>query len=93
MAESSFFNHTESTDGIVLPQNRGVHIGGGGPETYRVCFPRILKLVVFLVNGCLSRKNNPGRLKRHFMYQHWNSKVSILQEGPEQQGDEDAAQI
>ena len=49
MAESSFFNHTESTDGIVLPQNRGVHVGGGGPETYRVYFLRVLKLVEFLV--------------------------------------------
>ena len=39
--------------------------------------------MVFLVNACLSRKKNSGKLKRHFMYQHWNSKVSIIQEGPE----------
>ena len=50
MAASSLCNHTEITDGIVLPQNRGVHIGGGGPETYRMYFSWVLKLVAFLVD-------------------------------------------
>ena len=50
-------------------------LGVGGPETYAVSFMWILKLVNFLVEGCLARVNNPGRIRDHFMYLHWNSKV------------------
>ena len=49
LTASSLHNHTERIYGIFLPQNRGVHIGRGGPETYRVYFLRVLKLVAFLV--------------------------------------------
>ena len=80
MKKSSLFNHTERTDGIVLPYNRGVDVVIEGPETYRVYFPQVLKLVLFLVDGCTERANKPGRLQKHFTYQHWKSKVSILQE-------------
>ena len=68
---------------IVLTRNRGVDVGGGGLETYVVSFLRILKLVECLVEGCLVKTNNPGRLRDHFMYQHWKSKVVILQKRPE----------
>ena len=73
MKKSSLFNHTERTDGIVLPQNRGVEFVVEGQETYRVYFPQVLKLVMFLVDGYPTRKNNPGRLQKHFMYQNWKS--------------------
>ena len=48
-----------------------------------VYFLRVLNLVAFLVDGCLLRENNPGRLIEHFMYRHWKSNVAIIQEGPE----------
>ena len=32
-------HHMERAHGIVLPYNREVDVGGGGPETYRVSFP------------------------------------------------------
>ena len=71
MTTSSLRNHTERTYVIVLPQNGGVDVGGGGPETYRVYFLQVLMLVAFLVYRCPTRENNPGRLQKHFMYQHW----------------------
>ena len=58
-------------------------VGRGGPETYVVYFLRVLKSVVFPVYECPERANNPGRLREHFMYWHWKSKVEILQEVPE----------
>ena len=66
--EYSLFNHIERTYGIVLPQNRGVDVGRARPETYRVYFLQVLKLASFLVDGCPTRKNNPGRLQKNFMY-------------------------
>ena len=47
-----------------------------------VSFPWLLKLVVCPVYGCPVRVINPGRLREHFMYRHWKSKVAILQELP-----------
>ena len=59
----------------------GADVGGGGSETSKVSLPRILNLVECLVEGCMARGENPGRLSEHFMYQHWKSKVAIVQEG------------
>ena len=44
MDSSSFCNHMIRSHGIVLPHNRGLDVGGGGPETYKMLFPWILKL-------------------------------------------------
>ena len=44
MAASSLRQHIERSHGIVLPNIRGVDIGGGGPETYKVLFPRIFEV-------------------------------------------------
>ena len=43
MTESSIRHYVERSHGISLPYNRGVDVGGGGLETYKVSFPRILK--------------------------------------------------
>ena len=61
--------------GIVLSQNKGLDVEVGGPETYVVSFPQILKLVECAVEGFPSRVKNPGRLRENFVYLHWNSKV------------------
>ena len=71
----------ESYHRIVIPHNRGVEVGGGGPETYVVSFPQALKSVACPVDGCPERAHNPVRLRENFMYWHWKAKISILQEG------------
>ena len=73
----------EITHGIVLPQVRGVDAGEGGLEVYKVSIPRIPKLVDCPVEGCPAKAKTPERLREHFMYSHWKSKVAIFQEGPE----------
>ena len=83
MAMSLIGHHMERTHNIVLSQTWGLDIGKGGSEIYVVSYSRVLKLVVYTEDGCLSRENNPGRLREHFIYRHWKSKLVIIQEGPE----------
>ena len=83
MEASSFRHHMERSHGILLPPIRRVEVRGGGPETYKVSLPRIFKSMEFPVEVCLARANTPGRLRDNFMYQHWKSKVAIMQEGIE----------
>ena len=45
MAASSLKNRTERAHGRVFKQVRGVDVGGGGMDIYKVSFHRILKLV------------------------------------------------
>ena len=59
---------------------RGLDVGGGGLEVYKVSFPRILKLVDCPVDGCPYEAKNPGRLRENFMFRHWKSKVAIFHE-------------
>ena len=35
------------------------------------------------MKGCPAKSKNPVRIREHFMFRNWKSKVSILQEGPE----------
>ena len=72
----------ERTHGRVFPQVRGVDVGGGGLEVYKVSFPRIQKSVECPVEGCPAKEKTPGRLREHFMFRHWKLMVGILQEGP-----------
>ena len=67
----------------VLTQVKGVDIGGGGLEIYKVSFTRMLKLVHCPVEVCPAKEKDPGRIREHFMFHHSKSKVAILQEGPE----------
>ena len=60
----------ERKHGRVFPQVRGVDVGGGELEVYKVSFPRILKLVDCPVEGCPAKAKNPGRLREHFMFSH-----------------------
>ena len=61
----------------------GVDVARGRIKTYMVSFPQVLKSVACPVVGCLKKVNNPGKLREHFMYCKWKSKVAIIQEGPE----------
>ena len=79
MAASSLQYHAERSHGRVLPQVRGVDVGGAGTDIYKASFPLIIKWVECPVEGCPEREKTPGILKENFMYRHWKSKVAILQ--------------
>ena len=70
MSLSSLWYHMQRSHGIVLPQIRGVDLGGGGPESYKVLLPRILKSVECPVEGFTEMANTPGILRDSFMYRH-----------------------
>ena len=55
MAASSLRHNMEKAQGIVLPQVRGVYVGGGGLEIYKMSFYWILKSVDCTVEGCLAK--------------------------------------
>ena len=63
MADSSLRHHTHRENGIVLPQVRGVDVGGGGLNIYKVSFPWILKLVEWLVEGCPAKEKKTRKAK------------------------------
>ena len=48
-----------------------------------VSLPGVLQEVKCPVPGCLSVAHSAGRLHEHFMYQHFISKVAVVQEGTE----------
>ena len=58
-------------------------VWGGELEVYKLSFPWNLKSVDCPVEGCPAKGKTPGSVREHFMFCHWKSKLSILQEGPE----------
>ena len=72
----------ERSHGVVIPQTLGVDVGGVGPERYTVSIPRVLKLVVCLLGGCLVSSHNSGIFIEHFMYLNWKAEIMILWEVP-----------
>ena len=80
MAASSLWHQMERSHGRLLPQLRGVDVGVGGLEVYKVSFYRILKSEEFPVEGCPAKAKTPGRLRENFMFRHWKSKVAIFHE-------------
>ena len=83
MNASSLQHHTERACVRLFPQMWDVDVGGGGLEVYKVSFPRILKSVDSLVEVYPAKPKNLVRLREHFMFSHWKSKLAILQEVPE----------
>ena len=69
----SLRHHMEISHRVFVPRTCGVDVGGGVPETYVMSFPRVLKLVVFLVDGFPTRAHNPGRLREHYMHRPWKA--------------------
>ena len=70
MEESSLSRHMDRLHGILMPKIRGLVIGGGDLDTYKVLFLWILKSVGCPVEGCPERENTPGRLRENFIYLH-----------------------
>ena len=81
MSASSLLHHMEISHCRILPQVRGVDVGGRVLEVYKVLFPLILKLVECAEERGPAKGKNPGRLREQFMFCYWKSKVGILQEG------------
>ena len=61
----------------------GVGEVGGGTTTYVVSFPKVLQEVICPVPGFPVVAHSAGRLREHFMFCHFISKVAVVQEGKE----------
>ena len=48
--------------------------------TYMVYFPWVLKTVKYLVPGCPEVAHIAGRMREHFMYRHFFSRMAVMQE-------------
>ena len=56
----------------VYPRQGSLKLGGRGePTTYMVSFPWVLNMSKFLVTGSTEVAHSAGRLREHFMYQHF----------------------
>ena len=73
--------HTAMIHGIYVPHKRGVNEVGVGTTTYIVSFPKVLKKVRFPVPGFPYMAHRAVRLREHFMFCHFRSKVAVVQEG------------
>ena len=77
---ASYLNFLMSrSHGIWVHQTRGVDEVGVGASTYLVSFPRLLQEVKCPVPGCPVEVHSAGRLREHFMYRHFRSKVVVVQ--------------
>ena len=83
VAASYLNRHMSQTHDICIPQKRGFYEVGLGLTTYVVSFHRLLQEVKCLVPGCLEAAHSTGRLRKDFMYRHFQSKVAVVQEGAE----------
>ena len=63
MSASSLQNHIYIAHVILFPQVKGVEVGGGGLEVYKVSYPRVLKLVECPVEGFPTKAKTSGRLR------------------------------
>ena len=70
MNTSSLRHHMERAHGGLLPQVRGVVVGRGGLEVYKVSFTWIINSVDSPVEGCPAKEKTSGRLREHFMWRN-----------------------
>ena len=80
---SYFKSHMARNHGICIPQTRGADEIGGGLTTYVVSLPKVLQEVRCPVTGCPAVAHSAVRLRKHFMYSHFLSKMAVVQEGKE----------
>ena len=83
VSDSYLKKQMEISNGICVPRTRGVDEIQEGTFTYLVSFSRVLQEVNFPVPGCPRVAHIAGRLCEHFMYRHFRSKVTVVQEGTE----------
>ena len=82
-AQSYLKQHMVSLHGICIPQTREGNEKGDIPTTYVVYFPRVLQLVRCPVPGCPAVAHSLGSMCEHFMFQHFRSRIVVVQEGNE----------
>ena len=83
VAASSQKHHTARQNRVSAPQTIWFDEGGGEPTTYVVSLPWVLNMVKCPVTGCTAVAHSVGRLRKHFMYRHFCSRVAVVQEGKE----------
>ena len=71
--------HMARTHGIFIPQTRRFDKVGRGKNTYVVSFPMVLQEVKCLVPRCPEVAHIAGRLRKHFIYRNFQSKVAVVQ--------------
>ena len=71
--------HMARSHGICVPQMRVVDVVWGGPTTYVVSFPNLLQELRCPVPGFPVVAHSAGRLRKHFMFCHFRSKVAVVQ--------------
>ena len=79
VAASSLKGHMLRQHGRSTHQTREVKIGRGGPMTYVVSFPQVLKTVICPVPVFPSVAHSVGRMREHFMYRHFFSGIAVAQ--------------
>ena len=73
--------HMEKIHGICAPQTRGVDKVGGGATTYMVSFTRVFQEVKCPVTIFPVVDHSAGKIREHFMYHYFWSKVAVFQQG------------
>ena len=78
--EASYLkSHMARIHVIYVPQMRGVDEVVVGPDAYVVSSLRVLQEVKCPVPGCPEVAHSAGRIREHFMYCHFISKVAVVQ--------------
>ena len=80
MARFSFKHQITIQLGICVPQTRGVEEKREGTTTYVLSLSRVLKLVRCKVLGFPAVAHSAGRMKDHFMFRHFQSRIVVVQE-------------
>ena len=62
------------------PPDKRIDKLGRGPTIYVVSFPRVLQEVKCPVTGCPEVAHSAGRIHKHFIYRHFQSKVVVVQD-------------
>ena len=73
--------HMLSQNGICVPHTRVVSEKGEGRTTYVVSLPRVLQLIICPVPGCPTICYSAGRLREHFMFRNFRSRIAVVQYG------------
>ena len=80
VAASFLRHHMKWFHGTSLPKTREVGVRRVGPTIYVVYLSRVLKTLDCPVPGCPAVAHRAGRVREHFIYQRFCSKVTMLQE-------------
>ena len=78
VAECSLVMHRQSQNGMVRVYR---YPPPGEAQTYRVYFPKLLRQIWCLVEGCLGGASNQTEIRVHFTHLYALNAILILEEG------------